>query len=122
MGRWLFTAAIALILAMGSPLLADQITIDFEGVPDSSPAGSLYSAEGVTFSSGVVVVSAAFGGTLNEIDFPPAPPGQAVFLNEADVTTLAFSQPLLAFSGLFTYGGPITINLYAAGNTLLTTL
>jgi hypothetical protein len=56
------------------------------------------------------------------VDFPPLPPGQAVFLNDADTTALSFSQPILSFSGYFTYGGPITLNFYGAGNTLLTTL
>jgi hypothetical protein len=120
MVRWLL--ATALILTMGIPLFADQITIDFEGVPDSTSAATLYSAHGVTFSSGIVLVSGAFGGSLNEVDFPPVPPGQAVFVNEANTTTLTFSQPLLSFSGSFTYGGPISLNFYDAGNTLLTTL
>ena len=101
---------------------ADIIAIDFEGVPDSTSVASLYAAQGVTFSSGILVVSGAFGGSLNELDFPPVIPGQGVFLNESDTTTLDFSQTVLSFYGHFTYGGPITLNFYGAGNTLLTTL
>jgi hypothetical protein len=76
----------------------------------------------VDFSSGAVYLSGLFGGSLNEAQFPPMVPGQAAFLNDADTTTLTFSQPITSFSGLFTYGGPLTLNFYAAGNVLLTTL
>ena len=111
------------MLALTSPLFADHINIiDFEGVADLTSVTSLYAAQGVTFSSGIVLVSGAFGGSLNELDFPPVAPGQAVFVNEADTTTLSFSQGLLSFSGYFTYGGPIALNFYNSGNSLLTTL
>src|SRR4051794_37955723 len=85
---------------------ADIMSIDFEAVPDSTSVGTLYAGQGVTFSSGIIVVSGAFGGSLNELDFPPHGPGQAVFLNETDTTTLTFSPSILSFSGYFTYGGP----------------
>src|SRR5262245_22391453 len=112
-----------LVLALSSLTAhADPFLIDFEGIADSTSAATLFAAQGVTFSSGIVVVSGAFGGTLNELDFPPLIPGQGVFLNDADVTSLFFSGGILSFSGSFTYGGPITLNFFGPDNTLQTTL
>src|SRR5436190_6878873 len=110
------------ILMMSGVARGNTTVISFEGVLDSTAVASLCAGQGLTFSSGLIVVSGAFGGSLNEVDFPPMAPGQAVFLNEADVTTLNFLTPILSFSGHFTYGGPLTLNFYGAGNVLLTTV
>jgi hypothetical protein len=119
--RFLGTVGLFACGILGSiGLHAGTVTIDFEGVLDSTPAGVLYAGQGVTFSSGLVLVSGASGGSLNEFDYPPMVPGQAVFVNDADTTQLTFSQPLQSFSGYFTYGGPLVLNFYGAGNTLLT--
>lgn len=117
-------SALAIATLFVCPLvgLGAVVTIDFEGVADSTAADLLYTAQGVTFSSGVVVVAGGFGGSLNEIDYPPRAPGQAVFLNDSNTTTLQFSQAILSFSGFFTYGGPLTLNFYDGTNSLLTTL
>jgi hypothetical protein len=120
--RLLVVASFVLLLSFPNPARSDSYTIDFEGVPDGTSAATLYAPLGVTFSSGIVLVSGAFGGSLNEVDFPPVAPGQAVFVNEADLTTLDFSSSILSFSANFTYGGPITLNFYGPLNTLLTTL
>jgi hypothetical protein len=111
-----------LTLSLSIPSFAGLVVIDFEGVADSTSAAGLYVGSGVDFSSGIIAVSGQFGGVLNEVDFPPVAPGQAVFLNDADTTILTFSSPILSFSGMFTYGGPLSLEFYDAGNQLLTSL
>jgi len=100
---------------------AATITLDFEGVSDSSAANTLYSGLGITFSGGVVLVSGAFGGSLNELEFPPRS-GAGVFLNDSNTTTITFATPITSFQGFFTYGGPLTLNFYDGGNNLLTSV
>src|SRR4030095_5856197 len=67
------------------------------GGPSAPNRGNPIKTGGLTdscsepFSSGLIFISRAFGGRLNALDFPPIAPGQAVFINEADTTTLNFS-------------------------------
>ena len=118
--RFLLTCAVSLSLYLPSAFAAST-TIDFEGVADSTAANSLYSGLGLTFSGGLVVISGAFGGSLNEAEFPPQS-GAGVFLNDADTTTISFLNPITSFSAFFTYGGPVTLNFYNASNALLTSV
>lgn len=102
-------------------LSAASVTLDFEGINDLTPVNNIYAGSGITFSGGSVYVSGAFGGSLNESEFPPRS-GIGVFLNDANATTVLFSSPINSFRGFFTYGGPLTLNFYDSGNTLLTSI
>jgi hypothetical protein len=119
------TARVAVFLSVAflciSQTRAASVTLDFEGMSDYSPADNIYALSGITFSSGLVVVSGAFGGSLNESEFPPRS-GAGVFLNDADTTTLLFASAITSFQGYFTYGGPLTLNFYNASDVLLTSI
>ncbi len=112
-------SVLLLLAAVSAP--AATITVDFEGLADSSPVGNFYAAQGVTFSTGIILLSGAFGGSLNEAEFPPNSLA-SVFVNESGTTTVSFITPITFFRGFFTYGGPLTLNFYDAGNTLLTSI
>ena len=116
-----FLSISALLFCFAAHSSAAVITINFDGVADLSDASSLYSADGVNISSGFILVSGAFGGSLNELEFPPRS-GEGVFLNDSDTTTLTFLNPITSFEAFFTYGGPITINFYDSSDSLLTTI
>ena len=122
MAIWSKVTLWALVFAaLSGTLSAASVTVDFEGISDLTAVNNIYAGSGITFSGGSVYVSGAFGGSLNESEFPPRS-GIGVFLNDANTTSILFASPINSFQGFFTYGGPLTLNFYDSGNTLLTSI
>ena len=93
-----------LLAAAASGILqAGSITIDFEGVPDSTILTNQNS--GLTFTNTIVLTS---GISLNEFEFPPHSGVNVASDNGAPIT-IGFSSPITSFSGYFTYIEPLTL-------------
>ncbi len=81
------------------------LTIDFEGLPDSTPITDQYLGMGVVFS-GATVITAGF--SLNESEFPPHSGANAAF-DDGQPITITFSYPVNTFSAYFTHSSPLTL-------------
>jgi uncharacterized repeat protein (TIGR01451 family) len=85
----------------GSP-----ITIDFEGLTDSTILANQYATQyGVTFANTVIVKSQVLTSktSLNEFEFPPHS-GTNVATDNGGPMTIKFASPVSAVGGYFTYG------------------
>jgi hypothetical protein len=101
-------------LALAAPaILADTITINFEGLPDSTIVTNQYS--GVIFSNAIIL---AAGISLNEFEFPPHS-GTNVASDNGGPMSITFSTPIQSFGGYFTYAELLTVDAFGIGNTLL---
>ncbi len=100
----------ALVVAAVScvPVSAAIITIDFEGIADGTNIAATYSGQGATFGNASVITA---GISLNELEFPPHS-GQNVATDSGGPVTIAFTTPVSAFSGFFTYGSALTLTAY----------
>jgi hypothetical protein len=119
-----FTAvlrAIIVLVILRSASNAALVTIDFDGMSDGLSASGLYTSNGVTISSGSIAVSGLFGGSLNEMEFPPRS-GEGVFLNDSDTTIFTFSTPIQLFDAYLTYNSAVAIHFYESSNNLLTSI
>jgi hypothetical protein len=94
-----------------SPLArAGTISLDFEAFTDSTILTNQYS--GFLFTN-TDVWSA--GLSLNEADFPPRS-GTNVAADVGGQISIAFSAPVLTFSGFFTYSSALTLNAFDSLN------
>ncbi len=91
------------------------ITIDFEGLTDSTGVGSTYSGLGVTFSGATVLTS---GISLNESEFPPHS-GLNVVFDDGGPLSGVFTTPVSSLSAYLTYVVPVTLYAYDSGGSLL---
>jgi hypothetical protein len=98
---------------------AEAGRIDFEDFVDSEDLASVL-VDGVTLSFTNATVLMA-GLSLNEFDFPPAS-GQNVAVDNGAPMTIVFSTPIFGFSGLFTYGAPLTVQAFDPTNALIATV
>jgi hypothetical protein len=101
--------------AINQQAKAETITIDFEGLNDSTAVSNQYFALGVNFSSATVLT---VGIGLNEFEFPPNS-GVNVVFDDGGPISLSFITPVLSFGGYFTYLIPITIDAYDSGSSLI---
>jgi hypothetical protein len=91
--------------------VADTVTVNFEGFPDSTILTNQY--PGLTFSNAIVLTA---GISLNEFEFPPHSGSNVGSYNNGPIS-IAFSAPILTFSGYFTYLEPLTLDAFNASNT-----
>jgi hypothetical protein len=107
--------SILAFLALAAPaiLVAGPITIDFEGLPDSTILTNQY--PGVTFSNAVILTA---GISLDEFEFPPHS-GTNVASDNGGPMSITFSTPVQSFGGYFTYAELLTVDAFGIGNTLL---
>ena len=106
----LVTLALAAIPAQAATI------IDFEGLADSTPIGTTYSALGITFTNALVITA---GISLNELEFPPTS-GQNAVIDNGGPIQLAFASPVSSFFAYFTYASPLTLTAYDSANDVLT--
>src|ERR1035437_10469801 len=97
--------SILAFLALAAPaiLVAGPITIDFEGLPDSTILTNQY--PGVTFSNAVILTA---GISLDEFEFPPHS-GTNVASDNGGPMTIMFGSPVTSLSGYFTYAEPLSL-------------
>jgi hypothetical protein len=99
------------------PLLhGDVQVLDFEGLPDSTLITNQY--PGIFFTNAIAYTA---GDTLNDFDFPPHS-GTSVAFDYTGPMSIAFSLPVVSFSGYFTYFEPLTLQAYDASGDLLDTV
>jgi hypothetical protein len=101
----------ALLLSSPTNATASAITLDFEGLTDSTILTTQY--PGVTFSNTIILTS---GISLNEFEFPPYS-GVNVASDNAGPITIDFADPITSFSGYFTYVEPLTLAGFDATDT-----
>lgn len=94
-------------------IFADVITIDFEGLGDSTFIATQY--PGVTFSNAIILSA---GISLNELEFPPHS-GDNVISDFGAPISITFSSPISSFGGFFTYLAPLTVEAFDSSSSLL---
>ncbi len=114
MKRGYLLIGILILFAMIGIKETEALTINFEGLDDSTPLINQYSSLGVTFSNATVITA---GITLNEFEFPPRSGSNVVF-DDGGPMALAFSTPMANFGAYFTYLAPLTLSFYDALNNL----
>ena len=95
---------------------AAPVLIDFETLGDFEDVTNQFAADGILFAGATAFVSGAVGGSLNEVDFPPAS-GFAAVVNTGELR-IDFATGASSVSGLFTYVDGLTLTAYS-GATLL---
>lgn len=103
----------------GSIRLAHAVTIDFEGLADSTPVVDQFAAMGLTFADATVLTA---GISLNEFEFPPHS-GENVVFDDGDAILLAFDAGInvIEVAGFFTYSVPITLTAFDADGNIVDT-
>jgi hypothetical protein len=91
-----------LLLYLQSQARAGTV-LDFEGFPDSTILTSQYA--GLTFTNAIILTA---GVSLNEFEFPPHS-GVNVASDNGGPISISFDNPILSFSGYFTYLEPLTL-------------
>ena len=104
---------VVLILIAATPASGALITIDFEGLADSTNVGSFYSGQGATFTGALVLSS---GISLDEAEFPPRS-GVNVAFDATGPIRIDFGSLVGSFSAYFTYA--IQLRLAAFNNANL---
>ncbi len=102
------------VLAWTSSLTA--VTIDFEGLPDSTAVDNTYSGLGVVFVNAVAISA---GISLNELEFPPNS-GTNVATDFNGPIILNFSNPIVSFQAFFTYATGLSLVGSLGGSTVAT--
>lgn len=107
-----FPLYLFMFLVLSAPVIvvAGPITINFEGIPDSTILTNQY--PGVTFSNAIILTA---GISLNEFEFPPFS-GSNVASDNGGPISIAFASPATAFSGYFTHSVPLTLRAFNAAN------
>ena len=113
--RITFVCAVATVMLLVTGMRADNITLDFEGLPDSTQLTNQFSSLGITFANATVLSA---GISLNELQFPPHS-GTNVVSDDGSPITLTFSNPVFFLSGYFTYTRPLTINAFGSNGQLV---
>ncbi len=104
------------VLLFSQVLLANSITIDFEGFPDSTILTTQY--PGLTFSDATILSA---GISLNEFEFPPAS-GTNVVFDDGGPMSVSFASPITNFGGFFSYALPLTLQGFDATSNLIATV
>jgi hypothetical protein len=94
------------------------VTINFDGLSDSTVLTDQYSGSGVTFSNATVITA---GFTLNEFEFPPHSGSNVVF-DDGGLMALTFSTPMANFGAYFTYSTDLFLSFFGTANALVGTV
>ncbi len=111
--------AIVFLLAIAAPasLRADVTVVDFETFPDATPILDSTPLNtqfpGLTFTDATVISA---GISLNEFELPPHS-GTNVVFDDGGPMTISFTDPVLSFSGYFTYYEPLTVQAFDGSDT-----
>jgi hypothetical protein len=95
--------ALVLLAYAQAYALANPVTINFEGLPDSTVLTNQY--PGLTFSNAIILTA---GIGLNEFELPPHSGSNVAFDNNGPIV-IAFSASVTSFSGYFTYVEPLAL-------------
>ncbi len=114
----LISGVIALLFLFSFVGYGQAFTIDFEGLPDTTPLSNQYSGLGVTFSNATILTA---GKSLNELEFPPHS-GINVVIDDGGPILLDFSTPVVDAGGYFTYLSPVTLTAYDSLNSVVATI
>jgi hypothetical protein len=96
--------------------MAAPIVLDFDSLAEFDSVTTQF--PGVTFTDATVLTA---GSSLNEIEFPPHS-GSNVVVDDGGPISIAFSDPIGAFGGYFTYAAPLTLSAFDADNNLITSI
>jgi hypothetical protein len=107
-----FVFGMVLLTAARSASAAPMV-LDFEELSSEESVTTQY--PGLTFSNAVILTA---GISLNEFDFPPRS-GVNVLSDSNGPIGIQFASPVLSFGGFFTYGVPLTITAFDAGNNAI---
>jgi len=119
---WRRAHGIALVIAgliaapASFPLHADTLTIDFEGLADSTPVTTQFS--NVVFSNATAISA---GISLNEFEFPPRS-GTNVVFDDGGPMSILFTSLVFDFTGYFTYLMPITLEAFDVNSNFVASL
>lgn len=103
--------ALIVLFYLQTPAFSGSVTIDFEGLPDSTILTNQY--PGLTFTN-AIILSAGIG--LNEFELPPHSGTNVAFDNNGPISIL-FDTPVTSIGGYFTYVEPLTLLGFDASNT-----
>jgi hypothetical protein len=95
---------------------AAPVLIDFETLSDLEDVTNQFAANGILFTGATALLSGSVGGSLNDVDFPPASGFAAVF-NSGDLR-IDFATGASSVSGLFTYNDGLTLTAYSGATVL----
>ncbi len=99
----IYLLSLAILTSISSK--ADIITLNFEGLPDGTPIGNTYAAQGALFMNATAITA---GLSLNEFEFPPRS-GENVATDSGGPIDISFSALISSFSAYFTYTTPVDI-------------
>ena len=113
-GLWMFSRlALFCLFLFARPLLADTITINFEGFADGTAITTQYA--GITFSNATIQTA---GVSLNEFEFPPHSGVNVVFDNGGPIT-ITFGSAVTGVGAFFTYAMPLTVEAFNSAGTMI---
>lgn len=92
---------------------AETITVDFEGLSDSTFVTTQF--PGLVFTNATAVSA---GISLNEFEFPPRSGSNAV-IDDGGPLSIVFASPVQSFGGYFTYSSSLTLSAFDATNNLV---
>jgi len=101
-----------LLIQFASPTTV-AATLDLEGLPDGQALSNQF--VGAILNNAVILTA---GISLNEFEFPPHS-GLNVATDNGAPIAIAFSNPIIQFSGYFTYLEPLTISAFDAADILV---
>ena len=113
-----FITCLILAIFLGFVGTVGAVTIDFEGLVDSTPVTNQYLASYLSFSNATVLTA---GISLNEWEFPPHS-GTNVIFDDGGPMTIDFTIAYLDFEAYFTYLTPLTLSFYDTSNNLIGTV
>lgn len=102
-----------LVMAVVSPMLAQNAPFTFESFLDSAALTNQYA--GATFANATVLSA---GITLDEFEFPTHG-GSNVVSDTGGPITISFLSPVRSFGGYFTYSVPLTVQALDSSNNVL---
>jgi hypothetical protein len=102
-----------LLIFVPSVVMADPITINFEGLADGARVTN--QIPGLMFMNATTITS---GISLNEFEFPPHS-GTNVVFDDGGAMSVTFASPVTSFSGYFTHTVRLTLSAYDSNNNLL---
>jgi hypothetical protein len=95
------------------PAAAVPILLDFESLADMEILDTQFAASGLLFSGATALRSGSLGGSLNELEFPPASGDTVIFDSSAAGIRVDFATGASIVSGRFTYTLPVTMTAFA---------